>query len=147
MSSMCATLRLNLTFSHFKFSSGLSSSKFDGSAVIAFLTPSKTLDLGGDPRLVKSLWGHFGWNMVVHRGFTLGGKLGLQSVYWRLGGVSWREGFRKGGEVFLYSSLVCLTPLVYFPLNGSLSFGKDVWVHKDGGVVVADAWYWFASVD
>ena len=29
----------------------------------------------------------------------------------------------------------------------SLSFGKDVRVHKNGGVVVADAWYWFASAD
>ena len=85
--------------------------------------------------------------MVVHGGFTLGGKLGPQSVYWHLGGVFRREGFREGGEVFLYSLLVCFIPLVYFPFDGSLSFGKDVRVHKDGGVVVADAWYWFASVD
>ena len=39
-------------------------------------TPSKMLDLGGDPRLVKSLWGHFKWNMVVHGRFTLGVKTG-----------------------------------------------------------------------
>ena len=37
----------------FKFSSGLSSSKFDGSAMIALFTPSKMLDLGGDQRLVS----------------------------------------------------------------------------------------------
>ena len=57
------------------------------------------------------------------------------------------KALEKWARSFLIPFLSTLPPLAYFPLDRSLSFEKDVGVHKDGGVVVADAWYWFASVD
>ena len=57
------------------------------------------------------------------------------------------EALEREIRSFLIPSLSILCPTcIYFPLNGSLSFWKDIGVHKDGGVVVADAWSWLIRI-